>query len=395
MYHFYFTFITMSISARSNSTFHQSICVLCLLAFTSFIACLSESTSDHNTPKTNNQEQLPIALTADQAAKLIQLPLECIQKEYPYKAGLTISGPDDLALPRQHHPAFYGCFDWHSAVHGHWSVVYLLSTFPDLDVADKLKRMLRENLSKTNIETELDYFSLNEYTKSFERTYGWAWLLKLAEELDEWDDPIASELLDNIQPLADFIASSYISYLPKLAYPIRVGEHSNTAFGLSFAYDYAAHFDDSDLLTMIEEKARSFYMDDVGCPITWEPSGYDFLSPCLQEVDIMRKVLDPVEFKTWLASFLPELLDGTLELEPGVVLDRSDGKLVHLSGLNFSRAWCLYPLQNDIAKDSKAILALADRHINASINDIVGDHYSGGHWLGSFILYALKCKFES
>lgn len=336
-----------------------------------------------------------LSLTAEQAAKLIKLPLECIQKEYPYKAGLTLSGPDDLAVPRAHHPAFYGCFDWHSAVHGHWSVVYLLSSFPDLDEATTLKSMLLENLSQANIQTELDYFTLNEYTKSFERTYGWAWLLKLAEELDDFTDPIAPQLLANIQPLADYISEAYIDYLPKLAYPIRVGEHSNTAFGLSFAYDYAQHFGDEPLAKMIESKAKSFYMNDEGCPINWEPSGYDFLSPCLQEIDIMRKVLDQSEFETWLSSFLPDVTKGSLAIEPAIVLDRSDGKLVHLSGLNFSRAWCLYPLSKHLPKKESRITALADKHIQASIDDIFGDHYSGGHWLGSFILYALKCKSES
>lgn len=392
VYHFYFTFITMSNSVQTHS---QIIRTVLLLFYLVIMGCNPETNSLQNLDATQTKEKRTVALTADQAAKLIQLPLQCIQKEFPYKAGLTISGPEDLELPRKHHPAFYGCFDWHSAVHGHWSVVYLLSTFPDLEMAERLKRMLVENLSQANIQAELDYFSLNEYTKSFERTYGWAWLLKLAEELDEWDDPIAAQLLDNIRPLATFISKGYIAYLPKLAYPIRVGEHSNTAFGMSFAYDYAQHFGDETLSQLIEQRARSFYMKDEGCPIDWEPSGYDFLSPCLQEVDIMRKVLTHAEFESWLASFLPELLDGTLDMEPGVVLDRSDGKLVHLSGLNFSRAWCLYPLQNYVTGDSEEMTAMADQHINASIDDIFGDHYSGGHWLGSFILYALKCKSES
>ena len=384
--------MTMSNLVQAHSQFIRTLLFLFCLVM---IACNPETNSPQNSDATQTKSNRAVSLTAAQAAKLVQLPLDCIQKEFPYKAGLTISSADDLALPREHHPAFYGCFDWHSAVHGHWSVVYLLSTFPDLEMSDTLKRMLVENLSQENIQAELDYFSLNEYTKSFERTYGWAWLLKLAEELDEWDDPIAAQLLDNIRPLAAFISKGYITYLPKLAYPIRVGEHSNTAFGMSFAYDYAEHFGDEALSQLIEERARSFYMHDKGCPIDWEPSGYDFLSPCLQEVDIMRKVLTQQEFESWLASFLPELLDGSFDLEPGIVLDRSDGKLVHLSGLNFSRAWCLYPLQNYVPGDDLKMKAMADNHINASIDDIFGDHYSGGHWLGSFILYALKCKSES
>lgn len=379
-----------------NSFFNQRLCIGFILLISGLLACDNQSNQEQS-PSTavEKTDQKVVSLTADQASRLIQLPLECIQKEYPYKAGLTLSGPDDLAVPRSHHPAFYGCFDWHSAVHGHWSVVYLLSSFPDLVQADTLKSMLMDNLSRENIQTELDYFSLNEYTKSFERTYGWAWLLKLAEELDEWEDPVAAQLLDNIRPLARHISQAYVDYLPKLAYPIRVGEHSNTAFGLSFAYDYARHFGDDPLAEIIEAKARHFYMNDQGCPILWEPSGYDFLSPCLQEIDVMRKVLDHDEFQSWLNSFLPEITEGSLVVEPAIVLDRSDGKLVHLSGLNFSRAWCLYPLEKHFPQVGREIRSLADNHINASIDDIFGDHYSGGHWLGSFILYALKCKSES
>lgn len=356
--------------------------------------CLSAC---HQTQPTSEKTETvsKVGLDKVEAAKLIQLPFDCIQEEFPYKAGLTISKESDLALPRTHHPAFYGCFDWHSSVHGHWSIVYLLSQFPNLDNADTLKSMLSQNLSTDNIRQELNYFSLNEYTKSFERTYGWAWLLKLTEELDKWDDPIADDLYENVKPLSDHIAQAYIDYLPKLVYPIRVGEHSNTAFGLSFAYDYAQHFNQTALASIIKDKAISFYSTDENCPVDWEPSGYDFLSPCLQEIDIMRKVLSDADFKTWAQKFLPNLFDETIKLEPGIVKDRSDGKLVHLSGLNFSRAWCLYPLRKHFPDQASYLNQLADLHIQASREDIFGDHYSGGHWLGSFILYALKSKAES
>ena len=330
-----------------------------------------------------------VRLTKPEAERLAALPMSCIQKPLPYKAGLTIASEGDLAMPRVHHPAFYGCFDWHSAVHGHWSIVHLLNEYPDLSEAAELKRMLKENVTKEHIETELDYFSMNEYTKSYERTYGWAWLLKLAEALDKWKDPMAQDLLLNLQPLVSFISAQYIDYLPKLVYPIRVGEHSNTAFGLSFAYDYAVQFDDQALKRIIVSRAKEFYSSDIDCPISWEPSGYDFLSPCLQEVDLMRKILSTSEFETWLGAFLPELIEGTLDLEPGLVRDRSDGKLVHLDGVNFSRAWCLYRLSN-IYPDNAHIRQLADIHMEASLDNIVGDHYSGGHWLGSFALYALQ-----
>ena len=352
---------------------------------------IKESAAPNN--KATPSESGTIKLTLAEAERLVNLPMSCIQQALPYKAGLTIAKAEDLAMPIVHHPAFYGCFDWHSAVHGHWSIVYLLSKYPELSNADELKKMLKENINDANIKVELDYFSMNEFTKSFERTYGWAWLLKLAEELDKWDDPLAQELLADLQPLADYISAQYIDYLPKLVYPIRVGEHSNTAFGLSFAYDYAIHFNDVRLKDVIVSRAKDFYENDAGCPIDWEPSGYDFLSPCLQEVDLMRKVLPEAAFKSWLNDFLPSLVDGTLALDPGQVRDRSDGKLVHLDGVNFSRAWCLYPLI-DLYPDNAHILSVANKHMNASFDNIVGDHYSGGHWLGSFALYALQSQSD-
>ena len=343
------------------------------------------------------QESKPSALSSDynitldlsQANRLAQLPISCIQNPLPYKAGHTIAKESDLDLPRNHHPAFYGCFDWHSAVHGHWSLVYLLKRFPDLNDAEKIRAMLDANLTKENIEKEVAYFSMNRYTKSFERTYGWAWLLKLQEELYTWDDPQAKEWYNNLLPLSDYISEAYIEYLPKLVYPIRVGEHSNTAFGLSFAYDFAVTTDNQELKESIETAALRFYSDDKGCPISWEPSGYDFLSPCLQELDIMRKVLSKEEFSTWSKAFLPELFNGTMNLEPGKIIDRSDGKLVHLDGLNFSRAWCLYPLSDNFSR------GLADRHLDYSLSKITDGDYAGQHWLASFALYAFKTKTES
>jgi len=249
--------------------------------------------------------------------------------------------------------------------------------------------MLAKNLTAGNINKELAYFSLNDNTKSFERTYGWAWLLKLAEELYTWDAPQAKLMYDNLKPLAEHIASAYLTYLPKLVYPIRVGEHSNTAFGLSFAYDYALTVGDNELKQSIKANALRFYKSDQGCPITWEPSGYDFLSPCLQEMDIMRKVLSDTEFESWSKAFLPSLFDGSLDLQPGKIVDRTDGKLVHLDGLNFSRAWCLYSLT-----DCKSCKQLGDSHLNYSLEKITAGDYAGQHWLASFALYAFKCQKE-
>ncbi len=326
-----------------------------------------------------------IQLDIETANRLARLPLKCIDHKLPYKRPVTITSEADLVMPIVEHPAFYGCFDWHSAVHGHWSLIYLMKTFPDLDIAAEARAKLNQNLTKENIQTEVAYFNKNKYTKSFERTYGWAWVLKLQEELMDWEDEDAKRWAAHLQPLSDHIAQSYQDYLPKLVYPIRVGEHTNTAFGLSFAYDYAVAADDKDLLSAIKSNALRFYSDDKDCPISWEPSGYDFLSPCLQELDLMRKVLTNDEFQSWIQAFMPTLVDGQLTIEPGRVKDRTDGKLVHLDGVNFSRAWCLYPLR----KNSHA-QAIANQHMSYSIDNISDGNYAGEHWLASFALYALK-----
>ncbi len=357
------------------------------------MACKSNQQNNKEESIDNEaKKESATSLNKDSAEKLIELPLKCITNQMPYKSGLVISSKEDLQLPIEHHPAFYGCFDWHSAVHGHWSIIYLLKNFPEIRNADKAIKLLDQNLTEENILKEIEYFKLNKYTKSFERTYGWAWLLKLGEELYTWEDPNSKKWYKNIKPLCDEISKKYIEYLPKLVYPIRVGEHSNTAFGLSFAYDYAVTTNDIDLKEIIESRAKDFYLKDEGCPINWEPSGYDFLSPCLQEIDIMRKVLDKKTFIHWLDTFLPKL-NKDLHLKPGEVKDRSDGKLVHLDGLNFSRAWSLYSVAK-VLDNNDNVVRIADEHLEYSLNKIADGDYSGEHWLASFALYALKSKQE-
>ena len=336
-------------------------------------------------PTTSINDITSVNFDLEQANRLASLPIKCIQNPYPYKAGHVVSGPQDEGSHINQHPAFYGCFDWHSAVHGHWSLVYLLKSWPDLADVDKARQMLAENLSSENLQKEVEYFSMNRYTASFQRTYGWAWLLKLRAELLDWNDPQAQQWADNLDPLADVIATKYIEYLPKLRYPIRVGEHTNTAFGLSFAHDYAVQTGHTKLLETINETAKAFYLNDVDCPIGWEPSGYDFLSPCLEELRLMSKVLSAADYQAWLGKFLPAISANRFALAPGEIIDRSDGKLVHLDGLNFSRAWSLYPLAND-----SNLKQVADAHFNNSFNRITDGDYSGEHWLASFALYALQ-----
>ncbi|CAL2088876.1 DUF2891 domain-containing protein [Tenacibaculum sp. 190524A05c] len=342
--------------------------------------------SDANTVEIVEVESL--SLTLEQANKLASLPIHCINVEYPNKLNQTIGSGEDLKSPKELHPAFYGCFDWHSSVHGHWSLVALLKQFPNIDNAETIKEQLLQNISKENIENEVKYF-YGKYNKSYERTYGWAWLLKLAEELHTWDDETARVLEKNLQPLTDLIVGKYFEFLPKLKYPIRVGEHTNTAFGLTFAWDYANTVSNTELKLLIETRAKAFYLKDQNCPLSWEPSGFDFLSPCLQEAAIMKRVLSKELFDDWFDKFLPQLKDVNFQFPVGEVSDRTDGKLVHLDGVNFSRAWALnkiiegFPELNHLKK-------MANQHIEYSLPNLVGDSYEGGHWLGSFAIYALK-----
>jgi hypothetical protein len=328
-----------------------------------------------------------VLLSLEQANQLAELPLACMQKEYPNKLGQTLGSADQLKEPKALHPAFYGCFDWHSAVHGHWSLIRLLKDFPNLDKATLIREKLQENISRENILEEVAYFQ-DKHSTSYERTYGWGWLLKLAEEIHSWEDPLARQLEKNLQPLTDLIVARYLEFLPKLLYPIRVGEHTNTAFGLCFAWDYARTLENKKLEVLIADRAMAFYSGDVNCPLDWEPSGFDFLSPCLEEIDLMRRIFDRKSFLQWMEQFAPQMASPDFQLPVGEVSDRSDGKLVHLDGLNFSRAWVLYGLSGQFA-EYKHLRAVADKHMNYSLPQLVGDSYEGGHWLGSFALYAL------
>ncbi|APS39217.1 MULTISPECIES: DUF2891 domain-containing protein [Salegentibacter] len=330
-----------------------------------------------------------VEFTREEANRLAELPLNCINTEYPNKLNQTLENKEAIGEPSELHPAFYGCFDWHSSVHAHWSMVSLLKQFPDLEKAETIREKLKESLSEENIQGEVAYFN-REQSDSFERTYGWAWLLKLAEEIETWNDPLAKELKENLDPLTNLIVNKYLEFLPKLNYPIRVGEHANTAFGLSFAYDYAVATENTEFKQLISNRARDFYLKDDNCPITWEPGGFDFLSPCLEEVNIMRRVLPKNAFEMWLEDFLPQLKSEDFEMEVGEVSDRTDGKLVHLDGLNFSRAWVFYGLINQYPDKFSHLQEIADRHVAYSFPNLVGDSYEGGHWLGSFAIYALQ-----
>ncbi|MCM4170976.1 DUF2891 domain-containing protein [Arenibacter sp. TNZ] len=363
--------------------------ILKTIGITLFVSFLLLGCKDEQKPEPKGDISLTVPeLTFNEANRLVRLPLECLQTEYPNKLNQSLLDSTHLGGPKALHPAFYGCYDWHSSVHGHWSLVSLIKQFPSLNQASTIRNKLVENISKENIIGEVAYFNMTG-NKTFERTYGWAWILKLAEEIHTWNDPLARDLEDNLQPLTDYIVTAYVEFLPKLNYPIRVGEHSNTAFGLSMAWDYAVVMEDDTLKDAIISSVARFYTNDTNCPLTWEPSGFDFLSPCLEEANLVRKIYGPEKFKKWLNKFLPQLTMPQFSLEPGKVSDRTDGKLVHLDGLNFSRAWCLYGIAETLPEYAH-LKQIATAHINYSLPNIVDDNYSGTHWLGSFALYALN-----
>jgi hypothetical protein len=337
--------------------------------------------------------EAPTRLSREQASAFAKLALKGIRKEYPNKPEHVMSGPDDVKGPKALHAAFYGCYDWHSCVHGHWLLVRLLHLFPDLPEAGEIRSVLDENLTAENLRAEADYFARPD-SKPFERPYGWAWLLKLAEELRGWDDPDARRWRENLRPLADVVVTRYLEFFPKQTYPIRTGVHPNTAFGLAFAHDYARAIGDERLISLVEERARAYFGADVDVPAGWEPGGADFFSPSLMEADLMRRVLAPADFRAWFARFLPGASRGEPKalFEPAIVTDRADPQLVHLDGLNLSRAWAMRRLASALPEDDPARAALAasaDRHATAGLEHVASGEYAGEHWLATFAVYLL------
>ena len=330
-------------------------------------------------------------LTLEKANHLATLPIKCLQQEYPNKMGQLLLDASELKGPKELHPAFYGCFDWHSSVHGHWSLVYLLNKFPDLKDKQEIISKLKVNLSKENIQEEIRYLSKN-HEKSFERTYGWTWLLKLQLELEISNQPFAKELASNLKPLSDLIIERYIEFLPKLNYPVRAGTHSNTAFGLNFACDYASSTENTPLQNSITTNAARVFEKDFDCPFNWEPSGTDFLSPCLEEIGTMQRVLSEKDFLKWLKAFAKPLFNKKFKWETAKVSDRTDGHLVHLDGLNFSRAWNLYYLIHHYPKQFSHLKKVANEHLDFSLPSVVDGNYEGEHWLASFALRAYEEK---
>lgn len=323
--------------------------------------------------------------------RFANLALSCVHQEYPNKISHVLQGDGDARPPRELYPAFYGCFDWHSSVHGHWLLTRILASDPQTPMRPAIEAALGRSFTESNIAGEVAYY-VQDGRASFERPYGLAWFLQLVAELEESGEPLPAQWRETLRPLEVAIVDQIEAWLPNLVYPIRLGTHAQTAFAFGLMIDYARTVENASLETLLVGKVRDFYQDDVDCPLAYEPSGEDFLSPCLMQADLMRRIMGPDEFSVWLNAFLPRIpLDGTADwLEIAVVLDATDGKLVHLDGLNLSRAWALEGIAAGLPADDPrrtALLASAALHAESGIASVSDEHYSGSHWLGSFATY--------
>jgi hypothetical protein len=334
---------------------------------------------------------------AKAAERFARLALACVHKEYPNKISHVLNSDADVAPPRKLTPAFCGCYDWHSSVHGHWLLVRLVRTFPDASFAAAARDALKQSLTADNLKQEAAYLR-GTGRASFERPYGLSWLLQLCAELREWDDPQAREMSANLRPLEAAAVERLKTWLPKLSHPVRVGEHDQTAFGLGLMLDYARTVGDESFAKLVSDSARKFFLTDKNCPLAYEPSGEDFLSPCLGEADAMRRVLSQDEFAKWLKESLPQIPTTPPQSEAPTrewlpvthSPDPSDPKLAHLDGLNLSRAWMLEGILSALpANDPRRfhLSAAAEAHRRAGLAAVTGEHYEGGHWLGSFAVY--------
>lgn len=335
----------------------------------------------------------PPAPPLDEATvtRLANLALACVHREYPNKIAHVLESDEDVLPPRKLTPAFFGCFDWHSAVHGHWMLVRLARLYPRAPFAAPARAALAKSLTPENIAGEVKYFS-GKGRESFERPYGLAWLLQLAAELREWQDKDAQRWAAALRPLEELVVARLKVWLPKLSHPIRTGEHSQTAFAFGLITDYARFVGDGELETLVRARGHAFHFADRDCPLRWEPSGQDFLSPCLAVADLARRFMPPARFAAWLGAFLPALpLEEQAQWLPvAVVTDPTDGKLAHLDGLNLSRAWMLEGIAAGLPADDPRLAALraaAAVHRADGLAAVTGEHYEGGHWLASFATY--------
>ena len=321
-----------------------------------------------------------------------------MHQEFPNKISRTTATAEEIGRPKKIFPAFYGCFDWHSSVHGHWLLVRLLRVGPqDAAWRDEAIAKLNQSFTAENIAGEVTNYNRPE-GGSWERPYGLAWYLQLTAELREWakenNDPQAKEWLEILEPLEADIANGLKGWLPRLAYPIRLGTHNQSAFAFGLMLDWARVAGDTEMERLIIERSKAFHMGDKNCPLAYEPSGEDFLSPCLMEADLMRRMMSTAEFSVWLTDFMPTIpTNGSGDwLAPGIVKDASDGKLVHLDGVNSSRAWNLYNIARSLPEgDARkaSLVAAAKIHADTGVAAVSAEHYSGSHWLASFATYLM------
>jgi hypothetical protein len=326
------------------------------------------------------------------AERFASLALANIRCEYPHKLDQVLASSADLAAPRALHPSFHGSYDWHSCVHMHWLLARVRRAFPALAARSAIEAQFDTSFAPAAVAGEAAYLA-RAHTQSFERTYGWAWLLKLGEELLLADDAKARAWSAELAPLAQAFVARYLGYLPKLRYPIRYGTHANSAFGLAFALDYARKAGEDSLERRCVASAQAWFGADRDAPAAWEPSGADFLSPALTEALLMSSVLPAREFAAWLHAFLPGVAERqpTSLFVPAEVGDRADPQLVHLDGLNLSRAWCMRAIAQALPQgDARApvLREAADAHFAAGMSGIASGEFVGEHWLASFALLA-------
>lgn len=332
-------------------------------------------------------------MNQQQAEHVSKMALAGLHREYPNKPGDVLRSAQDVKTPRLLHPVFYGHFDWHSSVHGHWTLVRSLRLFPQQEKAEEIRKALEKSFTRENLQAEADYFSISD-NASFERMYGWAWALRLAMELRSRDDVDGKRWSEYYAPLEQKIVSLSLAYLPKLDWPVRCGFHPESSFAMSQLLDYARFVKNTDLEKLVVQTARKFYQSDRDYPVRYEPSGNDFFSPCLNVADLMRRVLTAQEFSLWLDSYLPGLAkkDAGNLLKPVVVSDPKDGHLIHLAGLNLSRCWTMKGIASalpDADPRRVVLLASAAEHFQAGMVYVDSGNYEGDHWLGSFAVYAL------
>lgn len=336
--------------------------------------------------------QQKLELTTEMASKLASMPLKCINQEYPNKTAHVINTEKDAVLtPKELHPSFYGCFDWHSSVHGHWMLLRLLRTVPDLENKDKIISILDKSFSPEKIKEEASYFTKYQVAQNFERTYGWAWILKLDEELARWNHPKAKIWHQNLKPLTDEILRLWKAYLPKQTYPNRTGVHPNTAFALSFAIDWAREVGDKSFEEELSEKAKIFYLNNTKTPAYLEPDGSDFFSPSLEIAELMSRILPQKDFEKWLNQFYEKRSLENIEQIP-IISDVNDYQTVHLVGLSFSKAWAMKNIINALPEKNairKRFEISREKFIENSLPIIFQGNYGGDHWLASFAVYAL------